>query len=151
MTDCAAAGIASGLAKTWLLLTSQSATVVFALISEQPFFPPWAWRRWLSHAIKFPVCDTKVSQQANTSACWVCLDTSSHLVHVTNPSIWKATALQPSGRVDNYVAYHRPVGSPLIVVEATREVRPRTGGIRSCWACMRTNTFDLVCSRIESR
>ena len=51
MIDCAAAGIASRLADIWLLLTSQSATVVFALINAQPFPPPWACRKWLSQAI----------------------------------------------------------------------------------------------------
>lgn len=76
--------------------------------------------------------------------------TFSHLVHVPDPSIWEATALQPSGSVDNYVAYHYPVGSSLIVVQASREVGACARGITAYGTCTCNNTCDLVCSCMGS-
>lgn len=67
------------------------------------------------------------------------MQSSSHLVHVTNPSIWEATTLKPRRRIDNYVPYHCPVGSTLVVVKTAGEVRSRAGSIRLRGTCTRTN------------
>ena len=61
----------------------------------------------------------------------IACDEIASLVHVTDPAVRESAALQPSGRVNDNISYHRPIRRAFIVVETTRKVRACARGIRS--------------------